>query len=161
MGHWTHSAIRRNVGSSPTEELNIRDWARRTVSLYPTVDQIWLCGSRAGGWARPTSDYDLLVVLTPDSYDADGVQRNQIEQRIAFDPSLRDERIDLFFRRPGGGLGRWDWGPDDPCPRSGCDDFDDYVAGGVPPGDFSRFEEDLRYAVGLFNRATNCVPDGE
>lgn len=32
-------------------------------------DQIWLFGSRARGGARPTSDWDLLVVVSDDSSD--------------------------------------------------------------------------------------------
>ena len=39
---------------------NIRQWAART----PSVQQVWLFGSRARDEAEPHSDVDLAIVLT-------------------------------------------------------------------------------------------------
>ena len=43
--------------------------ARIIQRLRP--EQIWLFGSRARGQARPTSDWDLLVVVSDDATDDD------------------------------------------------------------------------------------------
>jgi len=130
----------------------VEQWAAIATARHRQIEAVWLCGSRALGAERPDSDYDVLVALGDASYDEHSAQREQIEQRIAFDPALRRPDFDLFFLRPRGQLGRWEFGPDDPCPAVDGDSFADEdsrdcLLHGCPPDDWSRFFKDLRDAV--------------
>jgi hypothetical protein len=69
-----------------------------------------------------------------------------LEQRLAYDPALRDPAVDLFFLRPDGGLGRWSYGPHESPPSlpEGVEpgsDLADYIAAcdahGQPQGDWT------------------------
>lgn len=51
--------------TSPGEDVPAALLARIIDAMRPL--QIWLFGSRARGSARPTSDWDLLVVLSDDA----------------------------------------------------------------------------------------------
>ncbi len=74
-----------------------------------------------------------------------------MEKRIAFDPRLRDDAVDLFFWRRDGELGRWYVDVDSLTPEGRDelrgDEVDDYLwycyTHGVPPGDFSRLRASL------------------
>jgi hypothetical protein len=142
--------------------VNIAAWAVALAGKYPQVACVGLCGSRARGWERPDSDWDVVIWLDDSAY-----ARNehgyldpidQIEQRIAFDPAFRFEDLDLFFlRQQDHSLARWEWGPGNP-PDWVLNEEDDDLGlrsmrlHGVPIGDFSRFYQDLKYARPLFER---------
>jgi predicted nucleotidyltransferase len=53
--------------ASPPEAVPAPLLARIIQAMRP--EQIWLFGSRARGGARPTSDWDLLVVISDDATD--------------------------------------------------------------------------------------------
>jgi predicted nucleotidyltransferase len=53
--------------ASPAETVPAPLLARIIAAMRP--EQIWLFGSRAKGGARPTSDWDLLVVVSDDATD--------------------------------------------------------------------------------------------
>lgn len=53
------------MSAPPDEDVPDRLLARIIEAMRP--DQIWLFGSRARGGARPSSDWDLLVVVPDDS----------------------------------------------------------------------------------------------
>jgi uncharacterized protein len=53
--------------ASPAEAVPAPLLARIIEAMHP--EQIWLFGSRARGEARPTSDWDLLVVISDDATD--------------------------------------------------------------------------------------------
>jgi predicted nucleotidyltransferase len=55
------------VLASPTEAVPVALLARIIDVMRP--EQIWLFGSRARGGARPTSDWDLLVVVSDNATD--------------------------------------------------------------------------------------------
>lgn len=124
-------------------------WVATLIAKYPHVREVYLCGSRAGGWARPTSDWDVLLVLDDACYDG-GRPLDKIEQRIAFDPDLRFDGLDLFFwRPPWGELARWEFGPDEDISDRwwvGDPVFEPYYRTGGIPGDWDRFYKDLRFA---------------
>ena len=154
-------------------------WLYKLLELYPQqVEVVALVGSRAFGYARPDSDWDVILCLEKDCYQ-EGEQIDKIEQRIAFDPDLRSEAIEIFFLRPDGGLGRWQFGPDEPPPLPEyvtvhrpkgngeyekirrkfdpeADEGDDYIAhcilNGYPEGDFDRLRKSLKRAKVLYDR---------
>ncbi len=43
------------------QQRRVREWAKRT----PSVEEVWLFGSRAKGRAKPDSDVDLALTLRP------------------------------------------------------------------------------------------------
>ena len=92
-------------------------WLERLLALYPQVTEVSLVGSRAFGYARPNSDWDVILCLEDDCYQPDEkghpVQVDKIEQRLAYDPALYSKALDIFYLRPDGSLGRWDLGPDE------------------------------------------------
>ena len=55
------------MSASPAEAVPAPLLARIIEAMHP--EQIWLFGSRARGEARPTSDWDLLVVISDDATD--------------------------------------------------------------------------------------------
>lgn len=94
------------------------EWWRRLVGRWPQVSDVGLVGSQAFGGADPDSDWDVVVCLDGACYEkrpakyGNGEHLEQvdgIEQRIAFDPDLRHEKIDVFFLRPDSTLTRWEW----------------------------------------------------
>jgi predicted nucleotidyltransferase len=152
----------RGVHEPPVQEIDLEEWVRVLLARYPhCVHQVWLCGSRASGAVTgPDHDYDLLIVLREECYDQEGKAKDQLEQRIAFDPRVRFEGLDLFFwRQPHGYLGRWEWGPGEPpawVMQEEDEEFRAYLLDGVPFGDFNRFYRDLKYARRLYSQASPC-----
>lgn len=65
--------IRRAVTSSPTREATDIPLERLVHHIVEVMNplEIWLFGSRAEGRARPTSDYDLLVVMPDETPELD------------------------------------------------------------------------------------------
>jgi hypothetical protein len=150
-------------------QVDVEDWARRLAAKWPQVESVWLCGSRAHGWHDPLfSDYDVIVCLRDDCYERSRPEgcvrdlfrpKDQIEQRIAFDPEFNfGEALDLFFLDPGGALSRWAWGPGDPPEWVLREEewLRQYLLAGDVIGDFDRLYRDLKNAKCLFS--TN--PDG-
>jgi len=63
-----HGTLQESVMlASPAEAVPPPLLARIIQAMRP--EQIWLFGSRARGEARPTSDWDLLVVISDDATD--------------------------------------------------------------------------------------------
>ncbi|HUT18980.1 MAG TPA: nucleotidyltransferase domain-containing protein, partial [Anaerolineae bacterium] len=120
----------------------------RAAERYP-VDLIVLVGSRARGWQGPTSDYDVVMLLGAECYTEGGEPVDRIEQRLAFDPDLCFEDLDLFFVRPHpdvgrwASLGRWMWGPDEEPPDDDDDLISDCIRSGSVCGDFSRLWDSI------------------
>jgi hypothetical protein len=142
--------------------VNIEAWAVALAEKYSQVACVGLCGSRARGWERPDSDWDVVIWLDDSAYVRNDlgcpVPIDQIEQRIAFDPEFRFKGLDLFFLRPDarGGLARWEWGPGDPpdwvLKWQDDEDIGPMLLDGIPVGDFNRFFSDLKHARPLFER---------
>ena len=88
-------------------------WLQTLVESWPQVETVALTGSRARGQAKPDSDWDVIVCLEASCYQTHAEswpqQVDKVEQRIAFDPRLRQDAIDLFFMDPTGHLRRWEW----------------------------------------------------
>jgi hypothetical protein len=131
-------------------EVDLQDWGLRLAAKYPQVKEVWLCGSRAKGWHVEKSDYNICLVLNDECYDTQThEQKEQIEQRIAFDSEFLFYGLDLLFLRLRGDLGRWEYGPGD-VPQWILDVQDEYVRDclvhGCPHGDFSRFYNDMKFA---------------
>lgn len=61
-------AVRANIGPFQTEEQALGEVVRRLIAAHDP-EAIWLFGSRARGRAKPDSDFDLLVVVSPDRPD--------------------------------------------------------------------------------------------
>jgi hypothetical protein len=81
--------------------------------VYPSIKQIWLIGSRADGSAKPSSDWDYIVMADQSALDA-----------LSVDSRFNDPAIDLLvvydgdqFRKPWpdgsrekhGSLTGWNW----------------------------------------------------
>ncbi len=60
-------------GSCPARALDLGPLATLLARIEATYhpEQVWLFGSRARGDARPTSDWDLLVVVPDDTDERD------------------------------------------------------------------------------------------
>ncbi len=52
-----------------TDAFDIKGWIHRLVSSWPQVEGILLVGSRALGYARLGSDWDIIVALRDACYE--------------------------------------------------------------------------------------------
>jgi hypothetical protein len=134
-------------------ESRMNDWAQMLVSRYS--DQV-----RSVRWF-PAGSVDVVVVrLTDDCYDVrpcgeglygnEAVQKDQIEQRITFDPALKFDNLNLFFLRPDRrGWGYWSWGPGEP-PAEILNEPDKEIRwcglNGFPFGPMDSYHKELQYA---------------
>jgi hypothetical protein len=150
-------------------EAEFMEWLEKLLELYPQVEAVGLVGSRAFGYARPGSDWDVVILLEEDCYQeevigkgGDGkditisVQVDKIEQRISFDEALASASIEKFFLRPSGSIARWEYGPDEPppCvePSEGASYLTRCLLNGYPPGDWDRLRRSLSRALILYDR---------
>ena len=51
-------------------EASVKIYTEQLTSAHPTIQSVWLLGSRANGTERPDSDWDLLVFGTREILDA-------------------------------------------------------------------------------------------
>jgi len=135
-------------------------WLSKLTELYPEIDCVLLVGSRASGYSRPDSDWDVVICLEDNCYQ-DDTQVDKIEQRIAFDPALCSDALDIFWLRPSGSLGRWEYGPDEAPPsRLQVADSDEWLKEwvnghllvGEPMGDFDRLYRSLDKGKILYDK---------
>jgi Polymerase beta, Nucleotidyltransferase len=88
-------------------------YSEELLRTYPSIKQVWLIGSRADGSARPSSDWDYVVMADHSTLDA-----------LSAAPRFNDPAVDLLvvcdgdhFRKPWpdgdrekhGSLTGWDW----------------------------------------------------
>src|SRR3954451_23854366 len=89
------------------------DYCKELLRAYPGIKQIWLIGSRAGGSAKSSSDWDYIVMADQSTLDA-----------LSAASHFNDPVIDLLvvyddnqFRKPWpdgdrekrGSLTGWEW----------------------------------------------------
>lgn len=92
-------------------EISIRKYIEQLTSAYPTIQSIWLFGSRANETQRIDSDWDLLVFGT-----------QEILEALKFDQTFHQKIMDLLvvyngnnFENPweeeqkSGSLIEWCW----------------------------------------------------
>jgi hypothetical protein len=132
-------------------------WVRDLLARYPNKVR--------GVWAFQDGAFDVVVLaLAHDCYDVrprgeglygdEAVQRDQIEQRITFDPALNIDNLKVFFRRPDRGeWGCWDWGPGEP-PAEILNEPNEELRwtslNGVTFGPMDTYYKELRYAYRLY-----------
>jgi predicted nucleotidyltransferase len=88
-------------------------YVKELIVSHPTIAEVWLIGSRAEGSARPTSDWDYLVIADQRTLES-----------LSAKPEFNDPKVDLVvvydgdnFRKPWldgdrdkyGSLSGWDW----------------------------------------------------
>jgi hypothetical protein len=129
---------------------DIEAWAAHVAELYPQVERVVLCGLDG-----PDAGVDVGILFRESVYAEPGGEAYRLEQRIAFDPEVRCDGLDLYFVRPRAELGYWAWPPGEPpdwLTRERNDYLRDCLLAGHVVGDFGRFCHDLQNAVVLFDR---------
>lgn len=89
------------------------EYLKELVASHPAIAEVWLIGSRADGSARPTSDWDYLVIADQGTLES-----------LSAKPEFNALDVDLLvvydgdnFRKPWpdgdrekhGSLSGWDW----------------------------------------------------
>jgi hypothetical protein len=135
----------------------LEQWADKVIGRYPQARQVWRLGTRSMRSMEP-DEVDLVVVLRDDCYEFRGrsaYPKDQIEQKIAFDPALQFPGLVVFFMQPDGHLSSWLWGPGDP-PDEYVNEPDEqvrycYLNGGMM-GDTTRLYQDVQHSRRLYPR---------
>jgi hypothetical protein len=146
-----------NTMTETTTRVDVGRWVRDLLARSPKeVEAVW---------TFPDYRCDVVVVaLTRDCYDVrpsreglhgdEAVQKDQIEQRITFDPALKFDNLNVFFLRPDRfEWGCWDWGPGEP-PAEILNEPDEDIRwsslNGFPYGPMDRYHREFRYADRLY-----------
>jgi len=77
---------------------------------FPSIEAVWLIGSRANETCRDDSDWDFLVFSSIDIFK--GVKGNTCLHRIDVDLLLVDDKGNFakpFGEEKGGSLQKWKW----------------------------------------------------
>jgi hypothetical protein len=150
-----------NWARHPVWRVNVRQWVARLVEKYPQVESVHIYPFRCdddddfcGFDKNPADPYSFVVRLAASCYDESGQQRDQIEQRIAFDNELTFDWRTMYFNRPQrDGVYVWSWGPGEPPAEILAEEDEDTREGllkGWPEGDMSRFDREWRLARKIY-----------
>jgi hypothetical protein len=143
-------------GAEPSTA-DLERWAEKLVDLYPQAGSVWLVGTNSLR-SMEKDEVDLAVVLAENCYEIrDGrtYPKDQIEQKVAFDPALQFPGLVVFFVRPNGGVTSWLWGPGDLPAKylnEPHEEIRDSYLNGWLMGDNSRLYRDLRDSRRLYPR---------
>lgn len=96
---------------APTLSGEVTKWIHDIVQRYTDIREIWLLGSRANGTAKPTSDWDFLVLGGPGVRAA--LEAETDLHREDVDILVLDDETGEFSAVWGhaktGSLSRWEW----------------------------------------------------
>jgi hypothetical protein len=92
----------------------MRRWAAHVAKQHAQVSEVLLVGDPAVSWTRPfwhqpRCEWDIVVRLAEAVYGDRGEDARHLEQRLAFDPTVRFDGLNLLFLRPEGRPGYWAW----------------------------------------------------
>jgi predicted nucleotidyltransferase len=104
------SFMRLNEEKIMTEK-DFQKWLQETVRRWPEIESIYLTGSRARGYHREDSDYDLIICLAESYYETetrDGyrISRRKDDTELRMIHDIVGPGLDIFFYRPDGHLRR-------------------------------------------------------
>jgi hypothetical protein len=93
---------------------NMRRWANQVAKRCPQVSEVLLVGDPAMSWTRPfwhqpRCGWDIVIRLAEAAYAEKNGEARQLEQQIAFDPTVCFDGLNLLFLRPEGRPGYWAW----------------------------------------------------
>jgi hypothetical protein len=93
---------------------NMRRWAAQVAREHPQISEVLLAGDPATSWTRsfwhqPKPGWDVIIRLAEAVYGNRGEDARHLEQRLAFDPIVRFDGLNLLFLRPTRRPGYWGW----------------------------------------------------
>mgnify|MGYP001481481910 CR=1 FL=1 len=97
-------------------EEEIEEYIIKLTSQHPSIESIWLFGSRINGTHRPDSDWDLLVFGTHETLDelsqSNEFKRNNIDLLIVYNGNDFKEPWPAepgIKKQKSGSLSEWGW----------------------------------------------------
>jgi predicted nucleotidyltransferase len=93
----------------------IRPYLERLLTAYPTIESVWLIGSRANETARDDSDWDLLVFGSREVLDTlskdDSFSRSDVDLLVVYDGDNFESPYGGIDNRKSkkGSLRKWEW----------------------------------------------------